>query len=104
MPLTLYIYKNSLGDATNGGVSSKVDKLTLMNVEGPAVSSEGAPEAYLRPSRAKGYPPHIVISGSKETTMAGGNYAGTSDSRLSRAVESMCGTPVNILAIHDRIE
>lgn len=100
--LTAYVYKNALiGDCTNGGTSSKVDKITIVNAEGPSEADESAPafvvitrniggEIYkhLQPANDEGKP----LPG---WFMFGGNYAETSDSRFPNRYP---------LAIHDRQE
>ena len=107
MGLTVYIRRSPLGDSTAGGVSSRVTRLTLVNVEGPFEPSEDAPAAILdshfagiarivpvEPRRLNGTGP-----------MLGGNFAATSDSRFTAAVESLTGVRFyGAIAIHDRFE
>lgn len=96
-------------DCTNGGVSSKVAQLTLINVGGPFNPSPDAPAAYL----VKGNVPGAVkivpanAEGAMDTRwlMFGGNYAGTSDSRFNEAVERLGGPRYGgPVAVHDRYE
>lgn len=96
-------------DCTNGGVSSKVARLTLVNVHGPFNPTPDAPAAYL----VKGTVPGAVrivpadATGAMDTRwlMFGGNYAGSSDSRFNEAVEALGGPRFGgPVAIHDRYE
>ena len=50
MGLTVRIYRDGGDDCTNGGISSKVERLTLLNVAGPFEPSFDAPAAMLRPA------------------------------------------------------
>lgn len=48
---------------------------------------------------------HLVpASSGTDRGMAGGNYAGTSDSRLPELLERLTGVRVRILDVHDRFE
>jgi len=89
MPATVYVYKNPLGDCTNGGISSGVDRLTLMNVEGPATPSLRAPPAWLKVRNQNPFHDVIIVpcnpegtGPTKHWTMYGGNIVDVSDSRL----------------------
>lgn len=97
------------GDCSNGGVSSRVARLTLVNVAGPFEPTPDAPAAYLVKGNVAGSVKVVPAdaTGAMDTRwlMFGGNYAGTSDSRFGEAVEALGGAwhsgPV---AIHDRYE
>ena len=96
-------------DCTNGGVSSRVARLTLTNVDGPFEPNPDAPAALLIKGNMAGAvrivpqgPEGEVIPG---WLMFGGNYAGSSDSRFHEAVERLGGPRFGgPVAIHDRIE
>lgn len=103
----------SYGDCTNNGVSAQFDQLCLVNVDGPFDPSDTAGAAML----VKGNVDGIVVikpafeedDGSYHVTnqwvMMGGNYAATSDSRFSQAVERILGDRFyGAVAIHDRVE
>lgn len=97
----------STGDCSNGGPSSKFDTFTLVAapygppITGPFAPSERAPalvlfEKRLLSGRAYYYAvPESLLS---RHTMAGGNFAYTSDSRFR---EATAGYPISI---HDRVE
>ncbi|USN14496.1 hypothetical protein DOMOVOI_00210 [Brevundimonas phage vB_BpoS-Domovoi] len=96
-------------DCTNGGVTSKVAQLTLVNVDGPFDPNPSRPAAYL----VKGNVPGAVKivpatdTGEMDTRwlMAGGNYAGTTDSRFNEAVERLGGPRFGgPVSVHDRYE
>ena len=113
MGLTVRIYRDGGDDATNGGISSKVEKLTLINVEGPFDPSFDAPAAILRVktigSRKHPYIEPVTVTKRGDLLwlnggMFGGNYAGTSDSRFGEAVAKMIGHKYGPVGIHDRVE
>ncbi|USN15593.1 hypothetical protein KIKIMORA_04750 [Brevundimonas phage vB_BpoS-Kikimora] len=121
MGLTVYIYRRAPADrpgdllkldaedCTNGGVSSRVAALTLVNVSGPSSPSEDAPAAYLVKGNVAGSVKIVPAdaTGAKDSRwlMMGGNYAGTSDSRFGEAVESLGGGRYTAIApVHDRFE
>lgn len=105
MGLTVYFYKNPLGDCTNGGVSSKFTEGVVVNVDGPSKPRDDAPAMLL----VKGYAPGTVriVPADVGTgrSMFGGNYAATSDSRFSEALEKLLGHRFyGAVAVHDRFE
>lgn len=95
-------------DCTNGGLSSRVDRLCLVNVDGPFDPSPEAPAALLRHGPLKSL--NIVpCDGEAQALpgwfMFGGNLAATSDSRFGEAVRAMTGGQhVGAVNIHDRLE
>lgn len=100
-------------DCTNKGISSRADRLCLVNVDGPFFPNAGTPSAFLvkgnMPGLVKIVPavfcPDGTYVATEEWCMMGGNYATTSDSRFHRAVESITGHPsYGAVPIHDRIE
>lgn len=106
MGLIVNIYRTAGIDCTNGGFSSKHDKLCVTNVSGPFDPSDDAPAAVLQ-IHGKGIvrivPPELFNAG--RHSMFGGNFAATSDSRFSAAVERLTGcTFYGAVAIHDRVE
>lgn len=113
MGLIVHVYRDSLGDCTNGGISSKANSLCLVNVEGPFSPNAQTPAAMLvrgnGPGIAKIVPAVWCEIGeyNPETrwVMMGGNYAATSDSRFREAVEKITGSRFyGAVPIHDRIE
>ena len=107
MGLHVYIYKcGQFSDCTNGGVSSSpyVEGFTLTNVEGPHEPDSKYPAAKLKVGHLNSL--HIKPAWNEdEHTMFGGNYAASSDSRLSEAVDNLTGNRFyGAIAIHDRVE
>ena len=108
MGLHIYIYKDDLGDCTNGGVSSRdIEGLTLTNVDGPFNPCDRYPSAklvvqeFFNRRSVKIVPTEI----GKRHSMFGGNYGATSDSRFSDMVEDMLGHSFyGAVPIHDRVE
>ena len=96
-------------DCTNGGITNietGVHKLTLVNVDGPFDPTPTRPAARLLPGMdgcAKIVPEREFTG--HIWTMFGGNYAGTSDSRFTEAVEKITGARFyGAVPIHDRVE
>lgn len=113
MGLTVSVYKNPMGDCTLRGISSTVQDLCLVNVDGPSAPGAQQPAAMLVKGNMPGLVkivPAFLDENKKYKTMPGwwmmgGNYAATSDSRFHRAVESITGHPsYGAVPIHDRIE
>jgi len=110
--LQVYVYRQPGGmDCTNGGFSSFSDQLTLVNVDGPFKPTPDRPPALLV-SHDKGIVrivPAIFVNQEyikmPVWLMFGGNYAASSDGRLTEAVEKLTGQRhYSAIAIHDRIE
>lgn len=95
-------------DCTNGGITNcetGVHKLTLVNVDGPFDPEPGRPAAWLLPGYVEGTVRIVPVDVGDSWTMFGGNYAGTSDSRFTEAVEKITGaTFYGAVPIHDRVE
>lgn len=125
MGLNVNVFRDSLGDCTNGGVSSKVDRLCVVNIDGTAVPSPDCSPVILE-SHGRGIVrlvpavpaelPDVVRLGvdyykngawarDGRWLMFGGNYAATSDSRFTEAAERLLGHRwYGAVAIHDRYE
>jgi len=108
MGLLVEVFRWSLGDCTNGGVSSKHNKLCLINVDGPFEPSDDAPAARIicHPTVKEHcyIVPETLLRGGP-AFMAGGNFAYTSDSRFHEAVYRLTGTKGSFaVSIHDRVE
>jgi len=109
--VNVYIYRNSLGDCTNDGLSSKKDHLPLVvldsnETEESAISSLTAdgknPNEYLVLVRRELWGEnrdYIKPLTEKRWVMFGGNFAYSSDSRFSNFTGSH--QPIQI---HDRVE
>lgn len=113
MGLVVSVYKNPLGDCTNGGISCQAKDLLLINVEGPTDNDSPAhTKALLVPGNGKGLvkivPARRVPAGWVKDDgwyMMGGNYAATSDSRFHEAVRNITGgQSYGAVPIHDRKE
>ena len=95
-------------DATNGGITNHktgVHQLTLVNVDGPFDPEPSRPAAWLLPGYVEGTVKIVPVGVGDSWTMFGGNYAGTSDSRFTEAVEKITGaTFYGAVPIHDRVE
>jgi len=116
MGLTVYVYKCPLGDCTNGGISSKYDSLTVVNVKGPSEPREYSPAVLLvtGPYNTARLVPAVfndlsekwesIETAHGEWVMFGGNFGSTSDSRFSEAIKLLNGDKNGIVKIFDRIE
>jgi len=105
MGLILSVYKDDSSDCSNSGISSKHSRVCVVNASGPFEPSDEYPAVVLTegPFNSVNLVP-VELIGSGKWTMFGGNYAGTSDSRFSEAVEKMCGYRHGMIKIHDRVE
>jgi hypothetical protein len=107
MGLRVSVYRWSLGDCTNGGISAEVSHLCLVNVSGPFSPAEDCPAAELVPGPVKGQAIIQPIGNQPGMIgpMFGGNYASSSDSRFNEAVRKITGQlTYGAVAIHDRFE
>lgn len=108
MGLLVEVYKWSLGDCTNGGVSSKHNKLCIINMEGPFEPRDDAPAALLIQHPSVKEHCYIVpkeLIDSSRVFMSGGNFAYSSDTRFWQAVNKLTGTKGSFaVSIHDRTE
>jgi hypothetical protein len=101
MGLIVSVLRDSdLGDCTAGGISSKFNKLTVINVPGPFDPTPDAPAAVLEngPLGSMKIVPVFKPEGTIGP-MFGGNYAASSDSRFRKAAGFY-----GAVAIHDRFE
>ena len=108
MGLLVDVYKNGKYDCTNGGVSARnIKGLCLTNVDGPFDPSDDYPAAKLVKTFT-GFSTIVKVipeEAEGKQTMFGGNYAGTSDSRFSEAVEKIVGGRFyGAVPVHDRVE
>jgi len=114
MGLTVSIYRTD-GDYSNGGVSGRVNQLTLINVEGPFEPSDNAPAAKLvEGNLGMGYakvipcidhPTNMMGDMSKLIgPMMGGTYVSTSDSRFSEKLQKLGVNRGVAIPFHDRYE
>lgn len=108
MGLICGIYRSSLGDCSAGGISSKVNEVTVINAEGPFDPSKTAPAVELRVKDVGGepyvYAVPVALDG--KWAMAGGTFISTSDSRFSAAVSKLGKRDLMgyAVALHDRVE
>lgn len=108
MGMMISVYRSTLGDSTNGGVSSYSGRLCVTNCEGPFEPSEDAPAVKLvmaEPFGGRKILRLIPECVEGKGTMFGGNYGSTSDSRFSQLCEKLLGGAFyGAVAIHDRVE
>ena len=111
--LAVHVFRNPMGDCTNGGISSRYRELLLPCSSGPrTVDTDDLPENFcyvryreigdreiydIRPADV--VDGELVDRGGKWYSM-GGNFAYASDSRFADMVGGMYGA----VAIHDRVE
>lgn len=112
MGLIVNVYRDSLGDCTLNGVSSKAETLCVINVDGPFEPTPDTPAVKLvRKDFGFGSSIRLVPVDANgdplEGVMLGGNHAGTSDSRFARALSALMGGDnfgLRAVPIFDRIE
>lgn len=118
MGLIAYVYRDAkLGDCTNGGLSGRCDRLTVVNAAGPFDPTDDMP-AVLIDSHGRGIVravPARYDEGAGQWVpdrpdgavgpMFGGNYLAASDSRFRKLCERLTGGSFyGAVAIHDRFE
>ena len=117
MGMLVHVYRNPLGDATNGGVSATESSFYVANVEGPfdanptsetvlyldrgPMDSARLIPAVYNDLRDEWEPISTALG---EWVMFGGNYAGTSDSRFCEATGAITGSRLDLVKIFDRVE
>jgi len=119
MGMLVSVYRNTLGDSTNGGVSAKLDQFIVANVEGPFNPEPNATDVLFLDSCSYSNEPKLISAvynnlrdewepisrALGEWVMFGGNYAGTSDSRFCEATSDITGgTRMTLVKVFDRIE
>jgi hypothetical protein len=126
MGLIASIYKtaglNARGDTqgrsySNGGISERVEQVTIVNVEGPFEPNEDRPAVLLVPGNLSGTVKLVVavmdtpgeysedVPLGKVGPMFGGCYVDTSDARLNEAVVRLGGPSYGgPVPLHDRYE
>ena len=110
MGMYVSVYKNvEFGndevDCTNGGITSRYNRLCLTNVEGPWEPGDDAPAAKLMPGNLPGTLKIVPDEVANNWHMMGGNYAATSDSRFTEACKNLLdGKFYGAVPVHDRVE
>lgn len=107
MGLTAHVYRNPLGDCTNGGITSKHDGVCIVNVDGPFDPSDDYVAVALTDGPT-GNPIFVPLDKNGREMhggMFGGNYIGGADSRLGEAIMRRFGIEARVaLPVHDRFE
>lgn len=82
--LLVHVYRQRLGDCTNGGISSKFDSFILVGPGIPEIfeAREEVPVLYLMKGSITGQPIAKPSLDDKIWWMFGGNFVYTSDSRF----------------------
>lgn len=109
MGLNVSVYKDagSNYDCTNNGVTNRFSRLNVVNVEGPFDPTDDCPAVMLVKGNLPGTVKIVPLDemGTGSWTMFGGNYAATSDSRFTAAVEKITGGRFyGAVPVHDRVE
>ncbi len=106
MGLILSVYKTDrTTDSSMNGVTNRCDQLCVVNVEGPFAPSPTCLPVELREGPAPNTAVLIPLEVGDSRPMFGGNYATTSDSRFSRAVDRITGNSFyGAVPVHDRVE
>ena len=108
MGLSVSVYRWCLGDSTNGGKSSGVESVCVVNIPGPFDPGPYCPAFELvHGPGGKGHAILRPVEGGpgKIGPMFGGNFGYSCDSRFSQAVRDLTGQPhPGAVHIHDRYE
>jgi len=108
MGLSVDIFRWSLGDCTNGGQSSRVTSVCVVNIPGPFDPGPDFPAFEL--VEGPGGKGHAILKPANDKPrligpMFGGNFGYASDSRFSQAVRDLTGVAhYGAVHIHDRYE
>jgi len=105
MGMIASIYKNKGQDYSNGGISSRHNTVTVVNVDGPFDATVDRPAVELVAGNMVGTIKVIPFGAAKGSTMCGGTYVGCSDYRFTKKVESILGERFyGAVSFHDRTE
>ena len=107
MGLIVSVYKDadSNYDCTMNGVTNRFTKMCVTNVDGPFDPSDDCPAVKLVEGNLPGTAKIVPEECEGKWSMFGGNYAATSDSRFSEAIESIVGGRFyGAVPVHDRVE
>ena len=106
MGLIVNVYKDhSAYDCTCNGVTNRFESLCVINVDGPFEPTEDCPAVTLEHGTIPGIAVLKPVEAEGKWTMFGGNYAATSDSRFSDAIEALIGHRFyGAIPVHDRVE
>lgn len=104
MGINAEIFKWSLGDCSNKGISSKASAVCVVNADGPFDPNNDHPAVRLV-KRKWGNVVAIPVGLDDTEVMFGGTYIASSDARFCRAVETLSGYDHSFpVALHDRVE
>lgn len=106
MGLIVSVLRGGPGSNCTNGASKVFDSLLVTNVSGP-FDNHDMPRFLLVDGNLPGTAKLVSESNQEagDWTMFGGNFAYTSDSRWSEAIEEICGSRQSgAVAIHDRVE
>lgn len=107
MGLIVRVLRSVGGGSANGGVSEFADRLCVVNVNGPFEPARDMPAVRLE-THHPGCLRLVPLDDKLRPiagTMAGGNFATTSDSRFGEACRTLLGHEFyGAVAIHDRKE
>lgn len=105
MGMLAQIYDSPLGNCSNGGVSAKAKQVCIINVDGPFDPSDDAPAVKLVKREHAGNIVCVPVGLEGKSTMFGGAYVVTSDSRFCKAVQQLSGYRFSFpVALFDRVE
>ena len=103
--VSVYTNKGRNVDCSCNGVTNRFDSLCVVNVDGPFEPMPDRPAVELVAGAMDGIAVLKPVEAGNRWTMFGGNYAGSSDSRFARAVETITGNRFyGAIPVHDRIE
>jgi hypothetical protein len=106
MGMIASVFRSEMIDCSNGGLSSRFEKVVVVNVEGPFEPSDKMPAVKLVRGNLPNTAKIVPVELEEGCVMFGGTYVATSDSRFGRAVEKVAGIPFSFGAVpfHDRVE
>ena len=109
MGIRVDIFRPAFGDCSNGGISSKVKTVTLVDADGPFQPDAAAPAVMLIVRNLFGeryvHAVPVELHRSGKWAMFGGTFIHSSDGRFGEAVSKLTGHRHTYpIALHDRTE
>ena len=106
MGLIVYVFKTTT-DCSNDGLSSKFDRLCLVNVEGPSQPSANCPAIMLKKMVNGSHGTHVYavpVEKSKSWWQHGGSFTKPAVAGIDEALRLMGGIRSVAIQLHDRQE
>lgn len=108
MGMVVSVFRDDLGDCSANGLSSKFDKVTVVNCEGPFEPSADRPAVKMEFGNIAGTVKVVPVGDEYKDrhSMFGGTFVYSSDSRFAKKCAELTGLPFwsGAVPFHDRYE